>query len=217
MSGKSSQFVIGTSFPLKGIPCCSGSMRLTNSEIPASFASHNPNCLHPLFLPLLRSAKPLLFPSNPIIFCSCQGTHILNLLHTHSLNYCFPLHGSFCCSCHCHPHDHKNQWHLCAELHHRYYPLRCLAASSTRVTMLVMDSDPFYQTRRFKMSIELFSTKDTPEFSCLEIWLQLPMAVGSKFCDFLRMISSLQLQKDGTIVHSKIPPKIRTNKKKKKV
>jgi hypothetical protein len=43
------------------------------------------------------------------------------------------------------------------------------------------------------------------------------MAVGSKFCDFLRMISSLQLQKDGTIVHSKIPPKIRTNKKKKKV
>jgi hypothetical protein len=56
---------------------------------------------------------------------------------------------------------------------------------------------------------------DSPEFLSSEIQLQLPMPLGSKFCDFLRMISSLQLQKDGTIVHSKISPKIRINKKKK--
>jgi hypothetical protein len=50
-----------------------------------------------------------------------------------------------------------------------------------------------------KCQSQAFSTMDSPEFLSLEIQLQLPMPVGSKFCDFLRMISSLQLQKDGTI------------------
>jgi hypothetical protein len=50
-----------------------------------------------------------------------------------------------------------------------------------------------------KCQSHAFSTMESPEFLSSEIQLQLPMPVGSKFCDFLRMIYSLKLQKDGTI------------------
>jgi len=62
----------------------------------------------------------------------------------------------FCSSCHCHLHDHNHQWHLCPELHHCYYLLRCYGASSTGVTLLVRDSDLFYQNSRIEMPIPSF-------------------------------------------------------------
>ncbi len=197
MSDKSTQFVIATSYHLKGIPCCSGSMSLTNSTIPAFGASHNPNCcsrvcLHPLFLPLLRSLKPLLWIPSSSVKALIFSIPILTIFAFHSM-VVFVVHVivtfmtiiindipvQSCTTA-------TIYWDVM--VHHQLEWL-CLWGILIYSTKTV-DS---------KCQSQAFSTMDSPEFLSLEIQLQLPMPVGSKFCDFLRMISSLQLQKDGTI------------------
>lgn len=189
MSDKSTQFVIGTSY-LKGIPCCSGSMSLTNSTIPASVASHNPNrcsrvCLHPLFLPLLRSpsssVKALIFsiPILTIFAFHSMAVFVVHVIVTFMTIIINDISVQSCTTA-------TIYWDVM--VHHQLEWL-CLWGILIYSTKTV---DSKYQS-------QAFSTMDSPEFLSLEIQLQLPISVGSKFCDFLRMISSLQLQKDGTI------------------
>ncbi len=162
-------------------------------------------CTHSFFNCLGLETSSL----NPIIFC--QGTH---LLHTHSHNFRFPLHLSFCCSCHCHLHDHNHQWHLCAELHHCYYLLRCYGASSTGVTLLVRDSDLFYQNSRIEMSIPSFFHNGQSRI--LEFGNPTPAsnACGFQILWFLEDdFFTPATKRWNYIVHSKISPKIRINKK----